>query len=273
MKKIITICAALIITASAFAQTPQKMSYQAVIRNASNILVANSNVSMRISILQGSSSGTAVYVETQIPTTNTNGLVSIEIGGGTVVSGTFSAINWANGSYFIKTETDPTGGTNYTIIGTSQLLSVPYALHAKNTDSWKLKTDTVFTNYKVVINHNSIGKDLMLKVEGNYNPLISFYRTNSTLPYIDREWWLYPTANGSFNIRDNTSGQNPFVIDSNGNVGIGTVTPARTLHVNAVMRIEPIATAPSSPSKGDMYFDSTLNKLRVYDGTVWQNCW
>ena len=63
------------------------------------------------------------------------------------------------------------------------------------------------------------------------------------------------------------------VIKANGNVGIGTITPARTLHIKDVMRLEPIPTAPSSPAKGDMYFDSTINKLRVYDGTTWQNCW
>jgi hypothetical protein len=63
------------------------------------------------------------------------------------------------------------------------------------------------------------------------------------------------------------------MINGNGNVGIGTITPARTLHVNAVMRLEPIPAAPTLPAKGDMYFDSTLNKLRVYDGSVWQNCW
>jgi uncharacterized protein (TIGR02145 family) len=114
------------------AQSPNKMSYQAVIRDNSNALVTNQIVGMQISILQGSASGTAVYAETQIPTTNTNGLVSIEIGGGTVVSGNFSTINWANGPYFIKTETDPAGGTNYTITGTSQLLSVPYALFSAN---------------------------------------------------------------------------------------------------------------------------------------------
>jgi hypothetical protein len=87
---------------------------------------------MQVSILQGSVSGTAVYVETQTPTTNTNGLAGLEIGGGTVVSGNFANINWANGPYFIKTETDPNGGTNYTITGTSQLLSVPYALFSGN---------------------------------------------------------------------------------------------------------------------------------------------
>ena len=132
MKKLITICAAILMTTSVFAQAPNKMSYQAVIRNNSNALVTNSAVGMRISILQTSVLGTAVYVETQTPTTNANGLVSIEIGGGTVVSGNFSTIDWTNGPYFVKTETDPTGSTSYSIIGTSQFLSVPYALYAEN---------------------------------------------------------------------------------------------------------------------------------------------
>ena len=135
MKKIITILAAVLITASVFAQAPQKMSYQAVIRNASNALVTSTAVGMRISVLQGSSTGTAVYVETQTPSTNANGLVSLSIGTGTPITGTFASINWANGPYFIKTETDPAGGTAYTIAGTSELMSVPYALHAKTAES------------------------------------------------------------------------------------------------------------------------------------------
>lgn len=114
-----------------FAQAPEKMSYQAVIRNSSDQLVVNSSIGMQISILQGSASGTAVYIETQIQSTNENGVVTLEIGGGNVVSGTFTNIDWANGIYFIKTETDIAGGTNYTITATSQLLSVPYALYAK----------------------------------------------------------------------------------------------------------------------------------------------
>ncbi|MCO5232762.1 MAG: hypothetical protein M9888_03360 [Chitinophagales bacterium] len=147
MKKLITLYTAVLLTASVFAQAPQKMSYQAVIRNSSDALVTNQSVGMQISILQGSAGGTAVYVETQTPTTNANGLVSIEIGAGTVVSGNFSTIDWANGPYFIKTETDPTGGTNYTITGTSQLLSVPYALHAKTAESVTgtvTETDPIF---------------------------------------------------------------------------------------------------------------------------------
>jgi hypothetical protein len=117
---------------SVFGQAPQKMSYQAVIRNATNTLVANASIKMRISVLQGTATGTAVYVETQTATTNVNGLATVEIGAGTVVSGTFASIAWGSNAYFIKTETDPTGGNNYTIVGTSQFLSVPYALFASN---------------------------------------------------------------------------------------------------------------------------------------------
>ena len=123
---------ALLLTISSFAQAPEKMSYQAVIRNADNALVTEQEVGMQISILQGS---TAVYKETQTPTSNTNGLVSLEIGLGAVISGSFTAIDWSADTYFIKIETDPTGGTNYTITGTSQLLSVPYALYAKTSGS------------------------------------------------------------------------------------------------------------------------------------------
>jgi hypothetical protein len=131
MKRIISITAALLITLCSWAQSPEKLSYQSVIRNAGNDLVVSTGVGMQISILQGSVSGAAVYVETQTPSTNINGLVSIEIGTGTVVSGAFNLIDWSTGPYFIKTETDPAGGTTYTITGTSQLMSVPYALYAK----------------------------------------------------------------------------------------------------------------------------------------------
>lgn len=117
------------------AQTPLHLSYQAVIRNASNQLLVNQNVGMRISILQGSASGTPVYVETQTVSTNAQGLVSLQIGNGQIVSGTMSGINWAAGPFYLKTETDPNGGTNYSILATSQLLSVPYALYAATSGS------------------------------------------------------------------------------------------------------------------------------------------
>jgi uncharacterized protein (TIGR02145 family) len=151
MKKIYTIVLASFLSAIVFAQAPQKMNYQAVIRDASNNLVTSHSVGMKISILQGSATGTAVYTETQTPTTNANGLVSIEFGGGTG----FSSIDWSTGSYFIQTETDPTGGINYTITGTSQLLSVPYAIYAKTSGS-SAKRDSILTSpngtkYKLLV--------------------------------------------------------------------------------------------------------------------------
>ena len=130
MKKLYVLVASILLSSAAIAQAPQKMTYQAVIRNASNTLITSSNVGMQISILQGSATGTPVYVETHNAVTNANGLTTLQIGGGTLMSGNFSTINWANGPYFLKTETDPAGGTNYTITGTTQLLSVPYALYA-----------------------------------------------------------------------------------------------------------------------------------------------
>lgn len=132
MKKLISILVAFILSVGVFAQAPQKMSYQAVIRNSSNTLITSTPVGMRISIIQGSIFGPSVYVETQTPSTNANGLVSLEVGSGVVVTGTFVGINWAAGPYFIKTETDPTGGTNYSIVGTNELMSVPYALFSAN---------------------------------------------------------------------------------------------------------------------------------------------
>jgi hypothetical protein len=114
------------------AQAPQKMSYQAIIRNSSQGLIVSAAVGMKISILQGSEAGTAVYVETQTVTTNSNGLASLKIGQGNIIIGSFVAINWANGPYFIKTETDPTGGSSYSISGTTELMSVPYALFSAN---------------------------------------------------------------------------------------------------------------------------------------------
>jgi hypothetical protein len=134
-KKYIYVIMSLLVSLISFAQAPEKMSYQAVVRNATNNLIINQSIGMKISLLQGSASGTAVYVETHTLNSNANGLVTLEIGTGTIVSGTFATINWANGPYFIKTETDPTGGSAYTIVGTSQLLSSPYALYAKTAGS------------------------------------------------------------------------------------------------------------------------------------------
>ncbi len=132
MKKLLLFLFTMMLSVAAlFAQAPQKMSYQVVVRNTSNALVTNQNVSAKISILQGSVNGTPVYVETHTATTNVNGLLTLEVGDGTTVTGSLEAVNWAEGPFFLKSEIDPDGGINYSIEGTQQLLSVPYALYAE----------------------------------------------------------------------------------------------------------------------------------------------
>ena len=131
MKNLTTVITLLLLcVASVFAQAPEKFTYQAVVRNASNALVANAQVGVRVNILQGSATGNAVYSESHVVTTNANGLVTVNIGGGSVLHGSFVGINWADGPYFLKTDIDPNGGNDYSITSTQQLLSVPYALYA-----------------------------------------------------------------------------------------------------------------------------------------------
>ena len=142
MKKLLQIFA-LLFCIIISAQAPEKFSYQAIIRNASNALVTNANVGMKISILKTSAAGTVVYSESQTAMTNINGLVSIQIGAGTPITGTISGINWGADSYYIKTETDPAGGTSYSIAGTTQLLSVPYALYSKNSGGGAMGSGTL----------------------------------------------------------------------------------------------------------------------------------
>ncbi len=112
-------------------QAPAKMTYQAIARDNSGQLLNNQQVGMRFSILQGSTSGAVVFQETHTTTSTSNGLVSIFIGDGTLISGGLSSINWAAGPFFFKSEIDPNGGQNYSLVSTSQLMSVPYAMYAQ----------------------------------------------------------------------------------------------------------------------------------------------
>ena len=112
MKKTFTLFAAVLLTATVWAQTPQSFKYQAVARDASGEVIANQKLSFQISILNGSKSGTPVYTETHVDSTNQFGLVTLEIGTGTTTED-FTGINWSNGTYFIQIEMDASGGTSY----------------------------------------------------------------------------------------------------------------------------------------------------------------
>ena len=134
MKKLYFLLLSVSLTLSAWAQAPEKMSYQAVVKDASSGLVTNQKIGMQMSILQGAE-GTAVYVETHQPTTNSNGLVSISVGTGAPTSGSFRDIDWSKGPYFLQTEIDPAGAISYTISGKSEMKSLPYAFHATTAEN------------------------------------------------------------------------------------------------------------------------------------------
>lgn len=131
MKKSFTFIFIFLFATLIFSQSPSKLNYQGVVRNSSNALVSNSAVGIKMSIKQGSATGTTVYSETHTKTTNENGLFTLEIGTGTVLNGTFSNIDWSNGPFYLTSDVDLTGGTNYTLSNTSQMMSVPYALYAE----------------------------------------------------------------------------------------------------------------------------------------------
>ncbi len=205
MKKIIlSVLAIVALSFSVWAQSPEAFKYQAVVRDASQNVIPNQAVGMRLTIMQGSTSGTVVYQETFAPTSNSYGLVNLEIGTGTVISGTFAAIDWANGPYFIETAMDATGGTSYVVMGASQLVSVPYALYSKVAGSAVNDLDTDSTNELQTLN---LSGDTLTISNGN----------NVVLPAGGAGNW---TLNGA-NIYNNNTGK----------VSIGTLSAIQKINI------------------------------------------
>src|SRR5690554_3235320 len=260
MKKLFTFMVAVFLTATLWAQSPEKMSYQAVIRNSSEALVTNTTVGMQISILQGSASGTAVYVETQSPTTNANGLISIKIGDGTVQSGDFTNIEWANGPYFIKTETDPAGGTDYTITGTSQLLSVPYALHAKTAESVSgtiTETDPVFTAWD-----KSTGISI---TESQISDLDHFTTADETDPVYGAS-----VASG-ITATDTTSWNNKLDSETDPEFNAWDKTTGISITESQISNLQSYLTSETDPSVAANFdfTDAVTGDLLQFNGTKW----
>jgi len=114
-----------------YGQVPKGINFQAMARQADGRPVANKQVSVRISIANESATGNKEYVEQHFPTTNALGLFDLVIGKGNLVSGSFSAINWAASNKWIQVELDPNGANNFILMGSQQMMSVPYSLYAE----------------------------------------------------------------------------------------------------------------------------------------------
>jgi hypothetical protein len=156
MKKTILFIVVLFTSIVAIAQAPQSFKYQAIIRNSSGDVITNQDVGLQISILEGSDTGPSVYSETWLEQTNQFGLITINIGEGET-SQDFSSIPWSTGNYWIKTEVDVSGGTNYTELGTSQLLSVPFAFYSSAVANGTGITPWLLSDGNIYYNAGNVG--------------------------------------------------------------------------------------------------------------------
>ncbi len=205
-------------TMSLYAQAPQSFNYQAVVRDNSGELLSNQSVSLRISILEASASGNPIYIETHNIDTDSNGLIALEVGLGIANQGTFSSIDWGSNLFFVQVELDLNGQSNFSIMGTTKLNSVPYAMYADkvNMDNmiWSINGDaTYFDKGRVGIGKNNPEYDLDIEGDMNAN---EFYRNGSLLTF--DSLWQKKNNNLYFN---------------DGYIGVGTETPDHHIEINA----------------------------------------
>ena len=247
--------------------------------------------------------GDVVYSETHAGTTSDHGLINLEIGKGSVASGNFAAISWGTDVYFIKIEMDANGGTNYVALGTSQLMSVPYALYSeksgdnywqKSGDEYSLPTGNVAigvaensTSAKLTVGgYESTYKGQVMLMDEQYptqdarsTGLITAFGSNIGDRAIGRLWAIgsQSPSGKDLTITNDLEGAVTFGVNGNyramilnkdGYLGIGVSEPIRKLHIADAMRLEPSAEAPSNPEMGDVYF-GTDGKLHLFDGTNW----
>jgi len=166
MKKLLlTIMLTMAIVITTFAQSPQAFKYQAVVRDNAGEIINNQTVSFRVSIRDISGIGPVVYQETRSIITNNFGLANLLVGAGTPVIGTFSDIDWRTNVKFMEVELDPAGGSNYVYMGTTQLLSVPFALYAEDAKVEELTDENSDT--RITVEENPDEDFIRFYVAGN----------------------------------------------------------------------------------------------------------
>ena len=250
MKNLI-ILFALMLSFNLFSQAPQAFNYQGVARDVSGNPLTNQNIGLRITIFQGLFGATEVYKEIHLTTTSDLGLFTLQIGTGSVVDGIFSDIDWGEEAHFLQIEMDENGGSNYQLIGMSQLLSVPYAMYAENGSQWKdfesiISGDTLngirfeeetsrfeflhqseeiglqFPHFKMRASYEnsptaSVSMNLINRAQYNEVPTLEF---------------AYSGTQGiSRNFSWRVAGKSRMFLKGNGFLGMGTTEPKAKIHV------------------------------------------
>ncbi|MEM6379186.1 MAG: hypothetical protein AAF705_13305 [Bacteroidota bacterium] len=289
MKQLIIIFLVMCIVPALFGQAPQSFNYQGVARDLSGIPIPDKMIGLRISILEESITGREVYQETHQVTTSEIGLFSLKIGAGNTSNGTFQQIGWGENEYFLKIEMDESGGTNYQLIGASQLLSVPYALHAGNGSLWKENNEGIHFDtgnvgigideprYPLEIgteqvshlyfrnNQNSQNNGTQLLLGHSQNGFAGIYFDSKDGDFIGGDYSLIKRINNEKLEINNldpvpieffTNNSLRLKIDGLGNVGVGTQRPQSRLHI----------------SSGDIYIEDVTSGviMKAPNGNCWR---
>lgn len=265
MKKLTLMLVTIIISFCSISQTPQAFKYQAVVRDNAGEIIANQEVSFRISIRDVSTAGTIIYQETHSVTTNDFGLAILEVGNGDPpIIGNIADIDWGTNPKFLEVELDPANGSSYVSMGTTQLLAVPYSLYAESTGDtsrWKKNNDDLYyNNGSVGIGTDNPNSWAKLDVRGNFSVDGDAYinhldATESVLDLFNTisDWELVAASdNNRFDIRK-WGGVPALSISDNNFIGIGTTTPLAALHVEDRIRVGEDPTAP--PVYGELYHE------------------
>nr|NQU92812.1 DUF1566 domain-containing protein [Bacteroidota bacterium] len=276
--------------ATIFAQAPQTFNYQAVARNAQGEILAGQNVSFLISILQGSVSGTTLYSETHSLSTNQFGLATLEVGGGSALSGLFEDIHWGDNIYFLQIEMDESGGGNYQLMGTSQLLSVPYANYAAtsgDTSMWKKEAEDVYYNkgnigigthvpdHTLDIVGDAVADGLRIRRMSDGNENVHKILDNGG----DIQYYNASGNRGhEFITNDGLTVEPRLNVKGNGAVGIGTSDPDASAILDLTSSAKgflPPRLSPgqiyaiSDPATGLVVYNTQSRELNLYNGYSW----
>ncbi|MFK7935997.1 MAG: hypothetical protein AB8G22_20960 [Saprospiraceae bacterium] len=253
MQKLILSSFLLLFSIAVFAQSPQLFSYQGLARDGGGTPFVNQNISLRISIVQSSPTGQTIFQETHNTVTNSVGIFSIQVGGGTPNMNSLADVNWSEGAHFLKTELDALGGTNYEMVGITQLISVPYALYAGNGSEWEQENEGLFYDkgqirigqegayYPSPYNLHVIGDNdgkTRLTVEAKNDDAVGIHiwSNTNTVPSggtVDGATIGYKRASDILKINNSTSffNDNHLTLTKSGNVGLGTEDAKAKLHI------------------------------------------